>query len=308
MSKNLLLKILSLFLLINFIVSKSQDYSRHIELSLLFYECQRSGPLPKTNRIFWRHDSMLDAGADVGLDLTGGYYDAGDNVKYNFPAASAMTLLAWSGIEFAKGYKSANQFDILLDTVKWGTDYFIKCHPDKDTLYVGVGNGQIDHSFWIAPEYISYDYPSYKIDSSNPGSEVAGETASALAAASILFKDIDSDYSATLLKHAIEIYDLADEHRGDYTKAVPSVQGFYSSFSGFLDELAWGAAWLYRATGEEKYLEKYNKIADAEYAVYDPRKFTECREPISWDDKRSGAYILIAQLTKEEKRVKECYE
>ena len=76
MSKNLLLKILSLFLLINFIVSKSQDYSRHIELSLLFYECQRSGPLPKTNRIFWRHDSMLDAGADVGLDLTGGYYNA----------------------------------------------------------------------------------------------------------------------------------------------------------------------------------------------------------------------------------------
>ena len=36
--------------------SKSQDYSRHI----LFYECQRSGPLSKTNRIYWRHDSMLD--------------------------------------------------------------------------------------------------------------------------------------------------------------------------------------------------------------------------------------------------------
>ena len=290
------------------ITPKSQDYGRHIELSLLFYECQRSGPLPKTNRIYWRHDSMVDAGADVGLDLTGGYYDAGDNVKYNFPAASAMTLLAWSGIEFAKGYKAANQFEILLDTVKWATDYFIKCHPEKDTLYVGVGNGVVDHSFWIAPEYIYYDYPSYKIDSSNPGSEVAGETAAALAAASILFKEVDSSYSATLLKHAIEIYDLADQYRGDYTAAVPSVQGFYSSFNGFLDELAWGAAWLYRATGEEKYLEKYNVIADAEYGVYDPRKFTECRGPISWDDKRSGAYILIAQLTKEEKRVKECYD
>ena len=49
------------------ISSKSQDYARHIELSLLFYECQRSGPLPKTNRIYWRHDSMIDAGKDVGL-------------------------------------------------------------------------------------------------------------------------------------------------------------------------------------------------------------------------------------------------
>ena len=216
MAIKITLKIIFIFILINLIKSKSQDYSRHIELSLLFYECQRSGPLPKTNRIYWRHDSMLDAGKDVGIDLTGGYYDAGDNVKYNFPAASSMTLLAWSGIEFADGYKKSNQFEILLDTVKWGTDYFIKCHPKKDVLYVGVGNGQIDHSFWIAPEYIDYEYPSYKIDSSKPGSEVAGETASALAAASILFKDIDSEYSSLLLKHAIEIYDLADEHRGDY--------------------------------------------------------------------------------------------
>ena len=29
------------------ISTKSQDYARHIELSILFYECQRSGPLPK---------------------------------------------------------------------------------------------------------------------------------------------------------------------------------------------------------------------------------------------------------------------
>ena len=94
------------------ISSKSQDYGRHIELSLLFYECQRSGPLPKTNRIYWRHDSMLDAGKDVGIDLTGGYYDAGDNVKYNFPAASSMTLLAWSGIEFKEAYKKAGQFTL----------------------------------------------------------------------------------------------------------------------------------------------------------------------------------------------------
>ena len=308
MGLHIILKFISLFILINLSKSKSQDYSRHIELSLLFYECQRSGPLPKTNRIYWRHDSMVDAGKDVGIDLTGGYYDAGDNVKYNFPAASAMTLLAWSGIEFASGYKKSEQFEILLDTVKWGTDYFIKCHPEKEVLYVGVGNGQVDHSFWLAPEFIDYDYPSYKIDSKKPGSEVAGETAAAMAAASILFKDIDSDYSNLLLKHSKEIYDLADKYRGDYTTAVPSVQGFYSSYSGYLDELAWGAAWLYRATGEEKYLEKYNIIADAEYAVYDPRKFTECREPISWDDKRAGAYILIAQLTKEEKRIKECYD
>ena len=53
---------------------------------------------------------MIDAGEDVGLDLTGGYYDAGDNVKFNFPQSSAITLLAWSGIDFKEGYKKSNQY------------------------------------------------------------------------------------------------------------------------------------------------------------------------------------------------------
>ena len=297
--------VLFLSLFIN-VIPKSQDYARHIELSILFYECQRSGPLPKTNRIFWRHDSMVDAGADVGLDLTGGYYDAGDNVKFNFPQAAALTLLAWSGVEFAEGYKKAGQWEQFLDMLKWGTDYFIKCHPEKNTLYVQVGDGSTDHSYWYPPEYINYKYPSYKIDESGPGSEVAAETAACLAAASLVFKDEDSEYSQTLLKHAIEIYDFADQFRGDYTMTVPAT-AFYNSFSGYKDELAWGAMWLYKVTGDEKYYEKYKEIADAEYLPHDMKKFTGCTGPISWDDKRPRAYILSAIVTKDEKRMKEAY-
>ena len=302
-----LISIFLLLLLINDISSKSQDYSRHLELSLLFYECQRSGPLPKTNRIFWRHDSMVDAGADNNVDLSGGYYDAGDNVKFNFPQAFTLTLLAWSGITFADGYTKSGQMEYLLDAVKWGTDYLIKCHTSKNELYVQVGSGQLDHTNWVAPEYITYEYPSYKITSSSPGSEVAAETAAALAAASILFKKVDSAYSATLLKHSQEIYDFADENRGDYTKAVPA-QDFYASFSGYNDELAWGAVWLYRATGEEVYHEKFKKIADAQYESWDTKKYPGCTGPITWDDKRPGCYVLIAEITKEESRMKTAEE
>lgn len=301
------LKLILLFFFFNNIISKSQDYARHIELSLLFYECQRSGPLPKDNRIYWRHDTMVDAGSDVGLDLTGGYYDAGDNVKFNFPQAAAITLLAWSGIDLKEGYKMANQYNILLDTVKWATDYFIRGHPEKNTLYVQVGDGIIDHSFWYPPEYIDYKYPSYKIDASNPGSEVAAETASSLAATSILFKDEDSEYSELCLKHAIEIYDFADTYRADYMQSVPGIYSFYASFNGYMDELAWGAMWLYRATGEEKYYAKYKEIADKRYDPWDPKKFSGCTGPISWDDKRPGCYILAAMTTKEEGRISEAY-
>ena len=307
MKSDLLISLIFSLLILN-VSTKSQDYARHIELSLLFYECQRSGPLPKNNRIFWRHDSLLDAGSDVNVDLTGGYYDAGDNVKFNFPGASALTLIAWSGIDFEEGYKKAGQWENLLDAVKWGADYFIKCHSGKDELYVQVGNGQTDHQYWYPPEYIKYDVPSYKITSSKPGSDVAAETASFLAATSILFKNIDSAYSDECLKHAIEIYDFADKYRGVYSESVPQAQGFYTSYSGYNDELVWGAAWLLRATGDEKYREMFDKIAEAEYGEQDPKKYYGTTGPISWDDKRPGVYILIAMITKEERHMQNAYK
>jgi hypothetical protein len=45
----------------------------------------------------------------------------------------------------------------------------------------------------------------YKIDKNNPGSDVAAETAAALAAASLAFKKIDPIYSKTLLTRAINV-------------------------------------------------------------------------------------------------------
>jgi hypothetical protein len=46
-----------------------------LQLSTLFYEAQRSGRLPKTNRIPWKVDSGLNDRTDEDGDLTGGWYD-----------------------------------------------------------------------------------------------------------------------------------------------------------------------------------------------------------------------------------------
>jgi len=40
---------------------------------LYFYDEQRSGVLPSTNRVPWRNDSLIYEGRDVGVDLTGIY-------------------------------------------------------------------------------------------------------------------------------------------------------------------------------------------------------------------------------------------
>lgn len=64
----------------------------------------------------------------------------------------------------------------------------------------------------------------YKIDQNNPGSDYAGESAAALAAASIAFKDADPSYSATLLDHAKQLFQFADQYRGKYSDSIPQVR------------------------------------------------------------------------------------
>jgi len=287
------------------IKAASQDYARHLELSILFYEAQRSGKLPANNRIFWRHDSMIDAGKDNNVDLTGGYYDAGDNVKFNFPQASALTLLAWSALDWKDGYKKAGQWGYMKDLLKWGMDYFVKCHTDKYVLYGQVGNGSLDHGAWVPPEEITYKYPSYKITASAPGSDLAAETSAALVAASMAFRDEDPTYADLLLKHGKELYEFADKYRGTYDQSITDAKGYYRSYSGYNDELVWGAAWLYRATKDKTYKDKVDKIWDTPYGDLDPDKFLGSTGPISWDDKKAAAYVLMAMTTGEDKYVQE---
>ena len=60
---------LVLDVVVAFTAAQNYDYKEVLEKSLLFYEAQRSGPLPDNNRISWRGDSALDDSP------VGGYYD-----------------------------------------------------------------------------------------------------------------------------------------------------------------------------------------------------------------------------------------
>jgi hypothetical protein len=69
--------------------------------------------------------------------------------------------------------------------------------------------------------------PASAITTSKPGSELAGETAAALAVASILFKSSNSAYAANLLTHARQLFTFADQYRGDYSVSIPNAGKFY---------------------------------------------------------------------------------
>lgn len=264
------------------------NYGEALQKSILFYELQRSGDIDeKTARCNWRGDSGMNDGADAGLDLTGGLYDAGDNAKFNLPMAYTATMLSWSVYEDRDAYAKSGQLDYALGNIKWICDYLIKCHPSADVYYYQVGDGNADHAWWGPAEVMQMNRPSFKVDRNSPGSTPVGEAAAALAACSAVFKDIDKSYSEKCLSHAKQLFEFADSTKSDagYTAA----NGFYSSFSGFYDELIWSAVWLYIATGDKAYLTKADKYFDSFEPDY---KWT-----LGWDNKFYGAACLLANLT-----------
>jgi endoglucanase len=269
--------------------SGTYNYGEALQKAIYFYDAQRSGALPANNRVEWRGNSGMQDGADVGHDLTGGWYDAGDHVKFGFPMAATTTMLAWSVVEYRDAYASSGQLNYMLDNIRWATDYFVKAHTAPNELYGQVGRGDLDHSWWGPAEVMPMQRPAYKISASCPGSDLAGETAAALAAASIVFKPTDPSYANTLLAHARELYTFADTYRGKYSDCITDAQAYYQSWSGYWDELVWGALWLYRATGDASYLTK----AQSYYANLS-HNFIWTQ---SWDDKSYGDYVLLAKLT-----------
>lgn len=263
------------------------NYGEALQKSVLFYELQRSGKLPENTRCNWRGDSALTDGADNNLDLTGGWYDAGDNVKFSLPMAYSAAMLGWSVLEDKKAYEESGQYEYILGDIKWVTDYLIKCHPEDEVFYYQVGDGNADHSWWGPCEVMTMNRPSYKVTKDNPGSAVTGEAAAALAIASIVFKDTDKDYSRLCLEHAKSLYAFSDSAKSDagYTAA----NGFYNSWSGFYDELSWAGCWLYTATGDNKYLDNAKTCFTKAGHDFD--------WALCWDDVHIGAALLLARIT-----------
>ncbi len=271
------------------------SYGEALQKNFLFFEANRSGDLGPYHRLEWRDDSTLNDGSSVSRDLEGGYFDAGDHVKFGQPMAASVNMLAWGGVEYREAYKQSGQFDELLEAVKWGTDYFLKAHEvngDGETarLWIQVGEGQYDHKLWTAPSEIKGETPrnAFAIDPGSPGSDVAASTSAALASASMLFRGVDDEYADKLLKNAEQLFDFAEKHKGKYSDSVDAANPYYTSYSGYDDELASGAAWMYKATGEQSYLDKaenYFKnnvggLGDWSWAV---------------DDHSYGAAVLLAQ-------------
>lgn len=114
------------------------QYTQALHKALMFFNAQRSGPLPKHNGVSWRGNSCMKDGlsdSTVRKSLVGGFYDAGDAIKFNYPMAWSMTMLSWSVIEYKAKYEAIGELDHVKELIKWGTDYLLKTfNSSADTI------------------------------------------------------------------------------------------------------------------------------------------------------------------------------
>ncbi|XP_010555263.1 PREDICTED: endoglucanase 24-like [Tarenaya hassleriana] len=285
------LRLLLLLLIHLPIMVISHDYSEALSKSILFFEGQRSGFLPNDQRLTWRRHSGLSDGWTHNTDLTGGYYDAGDNVKFHFPMAFTTTMLAWSVIEFGDLMPPPERRNALV-AVRWGSNYLLKSVSQLPyRIFVQVGDPIADHNCWERPEDMDTPRNAYVVNAPNPASEVAGEIAAALAASSIAFRSSDPGYSQTLLQNAVKAFQYADTYRGPYSDNADirdDVCPFYCDFNGYQDELLWGAAWLRRATSDDSFL-KYVE------SNREPFGASENINEFGWDNKIGGLNVLVSK-------------
>lgn len=149
-----------------------------------------------------------------------------------------------------------------------------------------VGDPEVDHQCWNRPEDMTEVRPLTVLNISVPGTEVAAETAAALASASLVFKKTDATYSSSLLTHSRQLFTFANKYRRSYSISIPAVQKFYNS-TGYGDELLWAAAWLYHATSEQLYLDFVTGKNAERYADWgNPSWF-------SWDNKLPGVQVAL---------------
>ncbi|KAK7276525.1 hypothetical protein RIF29_17666 [Crotalaria pallida] len=286
---------LFIFTIIFTSTTQAFDYGDALSKSLLYFEAQRSGRIPYNQRVTWRDHSGLTDGLEQGVDLVGGYYDAGDHVKFGLPMAFTVTMLSWGAIEYMQEIADAGELEHTMEAIKWGTDYFIKAHTSPNVLWAEVGDGDTDHYCWQRPEDMTTSRRAFKIDDTNPGSDLAGETAAAMAAASIVFRNTNPHYSHLLLHHARQLFEFGDKYRGNYDASIDVVKSYYASVSGYMDELLWAAMWLYKATDKEEYFE---------YVISNAQSFGGTGWSISefsWDVKYAGLQIIASQYLNDEK-------
>lgn len=283
------------------------NYAEALQKSMFFYEAQQAGELPDWNSVSWRADSMLKEDGTSSDVVPGGWFDAGDHLKFSLTNAYTASVLSWGLMQYGDAVKKAGLYDTYLKNLKWGLDFVQACDLG-DSVIGTIGDDAFDHVWYGSPEVYMRKYNLKQGTEDRPYDTITcvttvAEMSAALAGGYIVFKDTDPETAKGYLEHAESLFKLANDtwaEKGDEANDDMGTQQKYyntknnSGTDNFIDELFYAANWMYMATGDQKYLDK----CESDYIPLFPKESQSTDKKFTWgfcwDDTTQGAALLYA--------------
>ena len=249
----------------------TNTYGGLADFILGFFHSQRCGHNPYldvfchrfsgTNRL----DGEAVDGPDAGsrFDVSGGWHDAGDYIKFILTVADTTFMMLFAYKEnpakfkdnfLANSSRGQNGVPDILDEAKVGLDWIIKMHPGVNRFYHQVGGAADHYDGWCLPQDDSASYSTNPFRPVYYGTHASntGRAAAAMALASMVWTDLgDPTYANLCLTHAEQIYTLGKANMTAFHGVPP--EKFYEDTT-FYDEMELAAAELFKATGKNSYL------------------------------------------------------
>ena len=250
----------------DYFVINDNPYRDLINKSIYFFYMQRCGcDLDKKYARNYAHAACHTGlatvyGSDVKLETSGGWHDAGDYGRYIVPAAMtvAQLLMAYEkypDIEKITSNPSFTEMPAYLEEIKYELDFMMKLQAQDGRLYHKV----------TCRSFCSFVMPDEEKDELilSPASVTAtADFAGVMAMAVRFYEPYDKEYAAKLAMAAKKAYDALDSYTlpGGFLNPEGIVTGQYEDECDE-DERSFAAAAMYKAFGDNKYREDFEKIA-----------------------------------------------
>ncbi|MER7575342.1 glycoside hydrolase family 9 protein [Streptomyces sp. NPDC126514] len=207
---------------------------------------------------------------DYTLDVTGGWYDAGDHGKYVVNGGISVwellstyerALHARTGDPAKLGDRtlaipeSGNKVPDLLDEVRWELDFLLKMQVPEGQPLAGMAHHKIHDEQWTGLPLLPSDDPQ-KRELHPPSTAATLNLAATAAQAARLYKPYDREFAAEALAAARKAWSAALAHPDRYASESDGIGGGAYADNNVTDEFYWAAAELYLSTGERQFRDR----------------------------------------------------
>ncbi|MDN0197755.1 glycoside hydrolase family 9 protein [Streptomyces sp. S.PNR 29] len=231
---------------------------------------------------------------DYTLDVTGGWYDAGDHGKYVVNGGISVweVLSTYERETLARTGEreklrdgtlaipeSGNKVPDILDEARWELEFLLKMQVPDGKPLAGMAHHKMHDEQWTGLPLLPSDDPQ-KRELHPPSTAATLNLAATAAQAARLYRPYDRTFATKALAAARKAWAAALAHPGVLASESDGTGGGAYADRDVADEFYWAAAELYLTTGEKPF---------EEYVLKSPVHTADIFGPIGFDWARTAA-------------------